>query len=521
MTAAIALALLAQGTPPALPAGTSPAFAETALAVEARLAAGDVAGARARAAALPVRTPRFAWAGDGEIAPAIRAGFQRAVQSWARRAPGFAPKPSAEAPELTIGFTERLPEGTDGLPKTAVIEPGPPFRATIGLARGKEGLPAAPVELNMEIAYVVGRYLGVNETPFPGTSMYRDARPGLLTFMPSLEESAVAAQNLDLADQLRAGIETGKPIGLAAASVALAKPSLDLGEAPQGKSINTFIEFENKGAGGLDFRIQPDCNCFTIPRGRRVLPGEKVRVPVLVDTSQFVGQQDKVLLFLSNDPLRPAIQIPVSFRSRPAYRLYRPGGENFLVSGANGGYDVYLFPSTDRPFRPTAARLEGIPGKVTWAAWSGSVADPEMAEGALPRKGWRFRVQLPADLPPGRVEGSLAIDTTSATFGTLQFRFTAQKGIVSLPESTYFGDIVAGSRASFLVSRPDAPFGIKSIDAGPFKASWHAQRNGSEYRIDLVYVGGQPKGEILIPVRIRTDDPKQPLVEALVSGNIK
>lgn len=525
MTAAIVLALLTQGEPsPTLPQGTSPEFAKAALAVESRLAAGDVAGAREAARTLPVRTPKLAWTNEDRLSPELRqalsAGLATAVAHWARGAAGFAPTVSTGGADLTIGFEPVLAEGPDGLPLATKIESNPPFRATIGLTRGKPGQALRAAELNAEIAYALGRYLGVPENPFPGSSMYRDARPNLLSFWPRREETIAAAKNLELAERLRAGIESGKPIGLKVPLLEIAKPSFDLGEAAQGQPLYGTFELKNNGEGPLDVVIKPDCNCFQVPLPTRIPAHGSTKLKFLADTSQYVGKQDKVLLLVSNDPLRPTLQVPVTFRSRPPFRLIRPGGDNFVVPATGGAYDLYLF-GGDATLRPTAAKLEGVPGKVTIAPWSGPLADPDVQEGPLERKGWKLRIQVPANLPPGRSDGTVSISTASPKLRTLRYGFTAQKGIVPLPETTYFGDVAKGSRASFFVSRPNAPFKIVSIDAGPFKASWRDSKGGWEYVVELTYPGGAAKGEFLIPIRVRTDDPKQPLVEALVSGTIR
>jgi hypothetical protein len=525
MTAAIVLALLAQGDPsPTLPQGTSPEFAKAALAVEARLAAGDIAGAREAARILPVRTPKLAWANEDLLSTELRkardTSFAMVVGRWARGAKGFAPTLTSGGPDVTIGFAPVLAAGADGLPLQTKIDFAPAFQATIGLSRGNPAERINARDLNAEIAFALGRYLGVPENPFPGSSMYRDARPNLASYWPLPEEAIVAGKNLELADRLRAGIEAGKPIGLSSPLVEVAKPSLDLGEAPQGKAIPGTIEVKNNGEGPLDVVIRPDCNCFHVPAPAHVPAHGSLRIGFAVDTTQYIGRHDKVLLLVSNDPLRPNIQIPVTFRSRPPFRLVRPGGDNLVVPATGGAYDLYLFGGDDS-LSPKSAKLDGVPGKVTFAPWSGTLADPDMQEGPLERKGWKLHVQIPPTLPAGRAPGVLSIVTASPKIRTIQYSFTAQKGIIPLPEMTYFGDVVKGAKASFFVSRPNAPFKIVSVDAGPFKATWRDSKGGWEYVIELTYPGGAAKGEFLTPIRVRTDDPKQPLVEALVSGTIR
>lgn len=526
MTAAIALAFLSgQGPAPTLPAGTSPEFARTAMAVEARLVAGDVPGAREAARALPLRTPRLVWQDEALLTPELRAfrdkAVARAAGAWAQQAVGFSPKASADAPDLTLGFAKLLPEGPDGLPLATEVAPGLPFKATIGLTRGKPGQPLRNDEMGMEIAYALGRYLGVSENPLKNSAMSRDARAGLISLMPQATEKRVAAANLDLAERLRAAIEAGKPTGLTVPKLLLHKERLDLGETLQGKPLRSWIEIENTGDGPLDYWIEPDCSCFATFPAARLASGGRGKAPVFINTADSLGTMNKSLILHSNDPLRPSIEIPVTFRARPAYRLFRPGGAQVVVPEGGGAYDVFLFTEPDSKLRPVGARWDGVEGKVARTPWSGTLADPEMGEGPLPRKGWRFRVQIPK-LAPGRFPGTLVVRTDDPTYGTLMYAMDAQRGIVALQESVYLGDMVAGTRASATVLRPNAPFKILGVDAGPLKATWKDQRGGGwEYSIDLEYPGGAARGDFRTPVKIRTDDPKQPVIEVLASGNVK
>lgn len=520
----LSLAFLARQAPaPSLPAGVAPEFAKAALAVEARLVEGDVAGAREAAKALPVRSPRIVWADDALLPAELRASREKGLaliaKRWAYAAPNFAPKVASDSPDVTIGFAATLPDGPDGLPLETKVDFGPPYRTTINLTRGKPDVPIRPEDLNVEIAYSLGRYLGVPENPFPGSAMYRDGRSGLVPTLPAADEAALASRNLDFADRLRASVAAGKPLGLALPTVRLSKETLDLGTVDQGAPLRTTIEVENLGAGALDYAVKPDCSCFSpIPAGQ-VAPQGRGRFRLTINTEEYVGRQDKRVLFRSNDPTRPTIEIPVTFRTRPAYRLFRPGGDKVTVPAAGGTYDYFLFTPPGSKLHVVSYDWNGMAAKVSWEPWSGPLADPEMHEGALPRTGWRFHVRVPAKLAEGRTLGTLTIETDSPVFHTLMATLYVQKGIVA--DDVNLGDIASGTQASLIVDRPNAPFKILGVDAGVLKATWTDRRGGWEYRIDLEYKGGAQKGDLLVPVRIRTNDPKQPVVEALARGFVK
>ncbi|RYD57807.1 MAG: DUF1573 domain-containing protein [Verrucomicrobiaceae bacterium] len=157
--------------------------------------------------------------------------------------------------------------------------------------------------------------------------MHPDPRVDILTFMPRPEEARLASENLDIADRLRAAVQAGKPIGLSLPVIRLPKERLDLGTVDQGMPLRAEFEVENLGAGELRYTVTPDCSCFNpVPDGKVASQG-RAKVRLGISTQEYVGQQNKMVLLRSNDPLQPSIEIPVTFRSRPAYRLFRPGGD--------------------------------------------------------------------------------------------------------------------------------------------------------------------------------------------------
>ena len=527
MSSALLLALALQGRPeppPALPSGVAKEFAKVVLSVEAKLVEGDVAGAREEAKALPVRAPRILWADDAALSPELRAerekGFALIASRWAFVAKDFAPKTVTEKPDVTIAFASSLPDASDGLPAGSRVEYGPPYRATINATRGKPARPLRTDQLNAEFAYALGRYLGVPESPFATSAMRRDGRPDILTFMPAREETLLAARNLLLADRLRAAVAVGKPLGLTFPAMRLATPSFDLGTTPQGTPLTATLELENLGAGALEYRVTPDCSCFTPVSPGKVPPQGRAKIRLTMNTVEFVGRQDKRVLLETNDPERPVVEVPITFRSRPAYRLFRPGGDRVTAPEKGAAtFDYFLFTPPGSDIHPTAVHWDGMPAHVTWEPWSGPLADPEMQEAALPRRGWRFHVNVPATLGAGRTNGTLTIDTDSPTFHTLLATLYVQKGIVADPVN--LGDVTPGTSASLIVDRPNAPFKILGVDAGPLKATWTDRTGGWEYRIDLAYAGGAQEGDLQVKVRIRTDDPKQPYVETIARGFVR
>ena len=188
-----------------------------------------------------------------------------------------------------------------------------------------------------------------------------------------------------------------------------------------------------------------------------------------------------------------------------------------------GAYDVFLYTDPDSTLKPVSVRWDGMDATVKMTPVDGQAGRPRDGRGGRcrARAGGSGSASPPSSFKEGRALGNLNIRTNSRMFGTILYAMEAQKGIVPLQESVYFGDMAAGAAVTAIVSRPNAPFKILSVDAGPLKATWSDRRGGWEYGIDLTYAGGSAKGDFSVPVKVRTDDPKQPVVEFLASGNVK
>ena len=76
------------------------------------------------------------------------------------------------------------------------------------------------------------------------------------------------------------------------------------------------------------------------------------------------------------------------------------------------------------------------------------------------------------------------------------------------------------ARAHTILSRPDKPFKVLSVESDVtfIKASLEPFKGSTNYKIVAQYDGTAPRGRFLAKITVKTDDPKQPVIEIPVEG---
>ncbi len=530
MVSLIALIFFFQAKPaPALPAGASPEFQASALAVERALAGSDFSKAKRLAADLPDHSVT-ASIDDSAVPVSERASMREAVESalklWTKELAGFRAE-IGPSPKVRFAFEKKLPVGDSGLPMGVLLrfsDGGPNMEAVIGLTRGNPGQSATREEVANEAVFALGSYLGVARSPLPGSSMGRTDAAGtpLLGLRPI--DVVTAGMNLRIADILRQAAASETRMTPSEASAELDKTVLDAGAPTQGEVIPFTIHVTNHGGGPLSYRVQPDCGCFAPIRPGTIAPGASGDIHVLMDTTEFFGKVHKRLAFFSNDPEKAAIEIPVEANIQPRYRFLFPGGPVVVLPDGGKSIEVFLALPPGSTLEPTGAQFDGIPATVNFEPWSGNLPDPEMSEPARPRKGYRFMIDLGDQLPPGRAGATLTVETTDSKFPTIRFNLYAQKGIVALPDQLYLGEMEPTPQtASFLLSRPGADFEVTGVrcSAPELSATAEKLKGEDQYKIVVRYNGKATSGNYAALVVVTTDDPKQPKIVVPVTGIAK
>lgn len=535
MITLIAAAILAApNVGPVVPAGASEAFLRTALEVQSLLEAQRWTDAAKAAGLLPKPKFRITW-DDAKVPIAQRGAFQKArdaaIEHWTTNLKGIQIE-TGSAQDVQVAFVDALPPNADSPgPAGATFFRGvgagePRIEAVIALHRGESRLRVTPLEVQNEVAFAIGAYLGLERTPTSQSVMGRHESPYAAASHLGNRDLRLARELLGLAETLRTMAANKVRILAARPKMALDPNRVERPPMLEGEQTSFSIQITNQGNAPLSVSLVPDCGCMAVTGSARTLePGQTVAAPVRLDTTNFPGPFEKSIYVYSNDPDEPVRRLRVQTTVRPRYRILRDDPGRVLIVPDDGlKTEVFLAIPEEVPMKLTGARVDGIKAMVSYEEWSGERADPELGEGPKPRKGYRIRVLSGLEVPPGRVPLTLVLTTDDAVFPSIRHTLFLQRGIAALPGSVYLGEIgKSPTTATFIVTRPGQGFKITGVacDAPFLKAKVEAVREDWEYRIVLTYDGKADFGAISTTVTVRTNDPKQPTIHVPVTGRVQ
>lgn len=517
---------------PVAPAGVNASLVRLGLAIQEALATDDPGEARRLARALPVQDfgYRIDWSElPEERRPMVQAAWDSAVAAWRRYLLRLTPR-ATDAPGLLISFTDRLPAPEDDtMPRAAAhlfaedpLEPR--LEVVLAARRGSNAEWTSQDEFHNEFLYALGAYYGLAPTHLRGTAMARSDASGLARVSPAGFEGTMARRMLDYADELRALADAGKPVTVARPRLYFEPGSLDLGRAVQGQDVAFSLQVTNLGNAPLRIGFLPDCSCLQARQIEELAPGESGVSVVRVDTINFVGHLIKKISLLSNDPDFPDRIFDFEMRVDPISRFVGPSA-NAVTAEETGrtSFDVFLALSPEARIQVRNVQITGIGGDGHLEPYRGTVTDPNTGE-EFAMEGYRIRVTLPAEIPFGRLGGGVVVETDHPMFSRLEYGFTAQRGIVALPESLFLGERPRSPmRAWVLISRPHRPFRILGVDVDNsyFRATATPVREAWEYRVDVEFDGRAPFGNLTGTLTVRTDDPRQPVLQVPIRAVIR
>jgi hypothetical protein len=520
-----ALIAITQSMAPILPPGASVEFHTQVLAIERMLEAGEFDQASARLKDMPSKEVEIAW-NEASIPAGERAAFAQArdlaLTTWKVFAPDltFSVKPSGK---LAFNFVPSIEKTSPETPLTqgmAVSIERPQSQAVIGLKRGDKGVATSANNVHNDVARAIGNYLGLVDSPFASTAMYPIHWESNRVMLMRQDADAALA-NLRVLDSLRTAAAERRKITPTQAKVVIGE-SYSMGRMLNGDKKQFKVEVRNEGNGPLNLWVRSDCGCTTVQGPQQVAPGEAKFLDVNFDSTEFDGDVTKRLILVTNDAVQPVRTFKISGNIQPAYRFLAPSGPVVVLDEKGGRAELYLTFKDIEPFGIRAAGLTGLNGTVTYAPWQGELPDPARGEGATARKGYKFTVDFGKQTLFGRMPGTLIVMTNSPSLPRVQFTLNAQTGIVSLPGDLYLGEVSEPKTAKLLVSRPGRPFKVTGVESQSpaFKVTYKAV-SADEYALEVVYDGKAPKGDLATSLKVKTDDPKQPVVHIPILGTVR
>lgn len=509
-------------TVPLVPAGTNRSFHEAVLAIEESMEKKDFAEAARRLKAMPRTELTITW--DDSAVPAdLRGAYaearDKALKSWATV--GLPAKIKiGEKGHLVFSFDKQLPDSELGVPKGAAhlfsFDPAEPrLRTVIGLHRGNPANRTIPAEVSNEVLNAISQYYGVEVSKRPLGARYRTDLPTAAPFAASPSDVFYVQRLQKVTESLKAGIDKKVPFKPSKPKLFVELSAIQTPPVVQGESQSFSLTVTNNGDGPMSLWVEPDCSCLA-PTGPPVVqPGQTALVKVNVNTIDWVGKLRKWLYVYSNDLDFPYREIPVDVDIRPLFRVVHPGSPVLQMNELGAETEFYFWSPSPDKIKPLEAAIVGLKGNVEMEKWEGSMADPEMGEAAMPRKGYKFTMKIEPRTLFGRASAALTIKTTNNIFPLVRGLVQVQKGIVALPERVYLGEIPKSTNLGmFILSKPEVPFKITKIetDNPHIKATFKPLKGEWEYRIDVEISSKVDFGFLNANIIVTTDDPNQPQV---------
>lgn len=497
--------------------GSSPEIAHAFQTVAALTEKKDFAGAKVALHLLPSEDIRVKW-DDSALSPKSRFDVQRqrdrAFQEWSNACPIHFTVVK-DSPD--IAFVLQSGPGSN------VVWSDKTSDARLTQRIGFNGAALNLFAIHNDVSFALGLYAGINKLPIEGLLMAGsdDSISHDLSIIPL--ESNIANGNLNACRRLRDAIDKSQVVSSGLPTLTGDFKPIDMGKVLQGTKIPLDFSITNSGAGMLSFKIIPDCSCFATTAIQFVDPGKSKPAKAQMDTLSFAGPVHHRLFVVSNDAVQPIREIPVTVYVTPRYRMLPEHQVIIADEKGEAVHEAFLYFPSDHPITITSAVSQGLPGDVTFEPWQGDMADPVLKEGALPRKGYKVSLKL-KDIPDGAQLGTnIVLGTDDSNFPSISYTVGVQKGIVALPPSVYMGEMGAAPRTvPFVLTRPGLPFNITDIqsDSAHIKASYKQSVPG-EYRVTIVYDGKAAVGDYHATISIKTDDPKQKLIEVAVQGTVR
>lgn len=523
MIAAVVLLSALQRNPFMLPAGSSSEVARAYAAIAAETKRGDYRAAKAKLRLLPSRSISVEW--DDRIVPeGSRFDYAKqrdaAFREWAG-----AVQSGTQFSVVKSGGDLRFVFAPEGSPDLAWSEtPGQPrLTLKIGFAKPGSKSPLDPAAIHNAVSFAAGTYLGVSKLPIPGYVMAGPDESSSMPLRPSsILETPIAVRVLQVRSAVEDAVANSRPIPDGVPAVEKPPQGLRAGPVLQGEKF--FLEFPivNSGGGDLDFRLIPDCSCFTRTAGS-IRPGQATTARARMDTTEFPGPVNKKLYLFTNDPKMPVAEIPVEVDIKRRFRMLPPI-QTLVAESDTATLTAYLYGPDDHPIGVKGVTIQGLPAEVSYEPWKGELADPDLKEGLLTRTGYRFAITIKDIQPGSRMGTNIVVETDDPNIPQLMYPVYFQRGILALPSQIFLGEIgQAPRKAYFILSRPGRPFKILSLSADSKNVSVSSEptKTPGEFRVDVAYDGKASKGDYHATISVRTDDSKQPLIEVPVVANVR
>ena len=514
-----------------VPAGASIEFHHLVLDIENALSAKDFAMAEKLSGQLP--SNEVTWSLDShKLDSDQKVEFtqvaETAQQNWSKALGGEVSfkRISTGKADIAISFEPVLAKisGTNEIAGAAFFlgaDPTQPkVEAVIGLKRGPSLSKIIGREVFNESQFAFGRYLGLAPNPQLGSAMGRIESQMIASNSITIQDAGAVKKILSLSHQLRDAIQKKQVIESGQPAMKLERNNLEFKDAIQGDDGQAQMLLTNTGTSMLELEIRGDCGCISGTVPETVAPGKSTLLTGLFKTAELNGDVHHNLILKSNDPDHPIMVIPVKISVIPRAEAVFPETNTIYVDRNEKELIYYLNSAEQKLFNISDVTVIGMPVTVRTERFDGEVPNYLILGKKQTIHGYKVFVdasKLTSRDVFGRSYGTVYLKTDNPKINFIKTQFFVQNGIVSLPDSIYFGTPLGIADSTFALIRTGRPFKILKITSDSkyltFEIKGNTPENASTYMVRVIYDGKAPGHRFKGTVIVQTDDPQQSVIK--------
>lgn len=303
-------------------------------------------------------------------------------------------------------------------------------------------------------------------------------------------------------------------------------PVWDAGIVARGAKISHEFILRNVGVEMLQlYEVRPDCGCTVVSFDATIPPGGEGKVRAELDTEALPpGAIAKGLTVMTNDAANPMLHLTLRAQVQAALDS-QPGYFRFIhTRGAPAESAKQVVWSSDHPDLQVVSVASSLPSLTV----SFRPATPEERESQGRGKQWVVVGTLAEEPSLGPLTGEVTVETNHPRQPTLHIPVTGyiHPLLAVTPPTADFGTFSGGEarRASVLIkNNGTAPLRLLAVDTDVrgLSARIEEREKGKRFDIALTLEPGVPKGAFSGALRVRTDSPRQPLLEVPVKGEVR
>ena len=364
----------------------------------------------------------------------------------------------------------------------------------------------------------IGVYLGLPTTDHSDEMMGPISPRGMAVVAPTPAEVRLARQIQQVRTRLMDYATRRVTIMIPEAKFSVDRTDLDVGDIPAGDDAPFTFSIRNLGTIPLEIDARPTCGCTVADFDKSIAPGADGKIHAIVHTTAYRGQIVKTLDVSTNDPAQPNVVLHMRANITSVIEILPADLPTLeLKLGQPTSVDLEL-----RVHPGSAVDVTGVDASANYVK-TDLTGPVELPGGG---KSYKVHVTVQKDAPQGRTVFAVSARTTSTREPELSVTMICDKGILSIPESLFFGSISPRTplpqTQAFTVLKHDGTFHVTKIDTTDpaLQVVQQSALDGKQYQFLVTYRGGWPLGAMRGRITLTTDDPDQPHIEIPVMAYV-